>query len=118
MAKAKTKKANKKLTLTIEVPDEKYFKHIADAYGLVSMYRTHQKAPHEKMELWLLRLVVEGANAIYNFHNENVKAAQQQATEASRYEREQKEKSKEEGQSQEGTAEVSETSEETDKLGE
>lgn len=99
MAKAKTKKANKKLTLTIEVPDEKYFKHIADAYGLVSMYRTHQKAPHEKMELWLLRLVVEGANAIYNFHNQNIEAAKKK-------------------QEEEGTAEVSETSEETGKSGE
>jgi hypothetical protein len=76
-------KKQKPLKIEIEVPDSKYLLHIANAYGLVSQYRTANKVPHEKMEAWLLRLVVEGCNALYNFHNQQLLAQQKKAEEAS-----------------------------------
>lgn len=62
----------KPLKVTINIPDDRHLKHITDAYGLVSRYRAVQNTPHEKMENWLLRLVVEGCNALFHYHNEQV----------------------------------------------
>jgi len=62
----------KPVQISLEVPDEELLKHVVDAYGLVCQYRTANKVPHEKMESWLLRLVVEGCNALYKFHNSQV----------------------------------------------
>ena len=61
---------NKKLKLTVELPEEKYLKHITDAYGLASKYRQAQNVPHMNLESWLTTLLVEGANAIFNYHNQ------------------------------------------------
>jgi hypothetical protein len=67
----KTKKQD--LLISLNVPDEKLLKHIANAYGLVCKYRQANKVPHENMDTWALRLVVEGCNALYKFHDEQVK---------------------------------------------
>lgn len=75
-------KKEKSLKIEIEVPDSKHLLHITNAYGLVSQYRTANKVPHEKMEMWLLRLVTEGCNALYNFHNQNLLKQQKDAEEA------------------------------------
>ncbi len=74
-------KKSKPLKIEIEVPDSKHLLHIANAYGLVCQYRTVNKTPHEKMEYWLLRLVVEGCNALYNFHNQQLMEQQKKADE-------------------------------------
>ena len=63
----------KPLTITIEIPDQKLFSHITNAYGLVCQYRTAQGAPHENIENWMVRLMVEGANALYRFHDAEMK---------------------------------------------
>lgn len=70
-------KKTKPFKIEIEVPDHKHMSHITNAYGLVCQYRTANKVPHEKMEAWLLRLVVEGCNALYNFHNQQLLAQQE-----------------------------------------
>lgn len=79
MSKTDKSRKYKGMKLTIEVPNEKLLKHIVDAYGLVCQYRTANRVPHESMEKWLLRLAVEGANALYNFHNEALKKQQEEA---------------------------------------
>lgn len=78
----------KKLIITLELPEEKYLKHIMDAYGLVSKYRQAQGAPHMNMEAWLTTVVVEGANAIFNFHNQQQAALAKQEEEAKKAEAE------------------------------
>lgn len=73
-----SKKKNN-MQLSINVPDENIMKHITNAYGLVCQYRTVNKAPHESIENWMIRLVVEGCNALYKYHNEQL-AKQQEVT--------------------------------------
>lgn len=71
-------KKSKSLTIPLSIPDDKIFNHITDAYGLVCMYRTMNKVPHESIDKWLLRLAVEGCNAIYNYHNQQLKKMSQE----------------------------------------
>lgn len=71
------KKKQKQLEITIPVPDQKIYSHITNAYGLVCKYRQAQKVPNESVENWLLRLVVEGANALYRFHDSQMKQYQE-----------------------------------------
>ena len=73
----------KPLELTLTIPDEKILSHITNAYGLVCQYRTINKVPHESLENWLTRLAVEGCNAMYKFHDQNVaKIKKEQAEQA------------------------------------
>jgi hypothetical protein len=69
--KKKSKKSD--LTMSLSIPDEKLLKHVTNAYGLVCKYRQANKVPHENMDTWALRLIVEGCNALYKFHDEQVK---------------------------------------------
>lgn len=80
MGKASKKKQG--LEVRVAVPDEKLMSHISNAYGLVCQYRTYQKVPHEKLETWLLRLVVEGCNAIFNYHNQQLAEMEKKQKEA------------------------------------
>ena len=69
-----SKKSKADVKISIAVPNGELVKHIGNAYGLVSQYRTVNKVPHESMENWLLRLVVEGCNAMFSYHNQQLAA--------------------------------------------
>lgn len=101
----------KKLIITLELPEEKYLKHIMDAYGLVSKYRQAQGVPHMNMEAWLTTVVVEGANAIFNFHNQQQAAIAKKKQEELDAQEEVKEESKEDGEDTEVEKEEVESSE-------
>lgn len=90
-------KDDKSLVIGIEVPDEKIFSHITNAYGLVCQYRTANKVPHERLESWLLRLVVEGCNALYGYHNQQLAELEKKKQQAETNAEKAKEESDEQG---------------------